>query len=294
MIRSFPLSRPVVALGALLLSVLLALPGVLLSAAQSPDATPGVGSRPLNILLLGTDARPGEPIDGVRSDIMAVVHLDPEERSCRMLSIGRDTRVELPGIGFTKINHALMEGGVPLATATVEDYLGIDIDHFGLIDLAGAAMAIDAIGGVTVQNDEAFTIGDNAFPEGEIRLDGAEAVLFARYRGGEDGDIGRMARQQAVLAGLLEELGEASLPQLLQASLSGIEDHVMTDLSPDMLLALADTYLGSCTSETVTFQTIPYSSGGMMWDDLFGQELWFGVTDPAVVEEMVDDLINGG
>lgn len=276
-----------------LLTMLLAIPGPLLVTAQTPEATPGVASRPLNILLLGTDARPGEAIDGVRSDIMAVLHLDPEERSCRMLSIGRDTRVEMPGIGFTKINHALMEGGVPLATETVEDYLGIEIDHFGLIDLTGAAMAIDAIGGVTVQNDEAFAIGGNEFPEGEIEMNGAQAVLYARYRGGEDGDLGRMARQQAVLAALLEEVEELTIPQLLQASLGGIQDHVMTDLSPDMLLELADTYLGSCMSETFVVETIPYSEGGMMWDDLFGEELWFGVTDPAVVEEMVQDLVEG-
>jgi anionic cell wall polymer biosynthesis LytR-Cps2A-Psr (LCP) family protein len=187
-----------------------------------------------------------------------------------------------------------MEGGVSLATATVESYLGIEIDHFGLIDLAGAALAIDAIGGVSVENDEAFAIGGNEFPVGEIRLDGARAVLYARYRGGDDGDIGRMARQQAVLAGLLEEVGGLSVPQLLQASTSGIQDHVMTDLSPDVLLGLADIYLGSCTSETVSFATIPYSDGGMMWDDLFGQELWFGVTDPVVVDEMVDELVHGG
>lgn len=293
MLRTFLLSRPAVRLAVLVLSVMLAVPGSALLAAQVPEATPGIADRPVNILLLGTDARPGEEIDGVRSDIMAVLHLDPVERSCRMLSIGRDTRIELPGIGFTKINHALMEGGVPLVTGTVEDYLGIEIDHFGLIDLTGAAMAIDAIGGVTVDNAEAFAIGGNEFPVGEIEMNGAQAVLYARYRGGDDGDIGRMARQQAVLAAVLEEMEGLTVPQLLQVSLTGIQDHVMTDLTPDMLLDLADTYLGSCTGETFDVATIPYSDGGMMWDDLFGQELWFGVTDPAVVEDMVRELIEG-
>jgi polyisoprenyl-teichoic acid--peptidoglycan teichoic acid transferase len=286
----FPSFPRMAAMLALLLGLVLA---PIMATAQTPDATLGVASRPINILLLGADARPGDPIDGVRSDIMAVLHLDPAERSCRLLSVGRDTRVEIPGIGFTKINHALMEGGVPLATETVERYLGIEIDHFGLIDLAGAGMVIDAIGGVTIVNDEAFTIGGNEFPEGELELDGSQAVLYARYRGGADGDIGRMQRQQAVLAGLLRELDDMTVPQLLQASLLGLQDHVMTDLSPDMLLALADTYLGSCTSETLTVDTIPYSDGGMMWDDLFGQELWFGVTDPEVVEEMVRELVEG-
>lgn len=278
--------------GVLLLALALLLPGPLLAAAQTPEGTPGA-AQPMNILLLGVDARPGEAIDGVRSDIMAVLHLDPATRSCRLLSIGRDTRVELPGIGFTKINHALMIGGVPLTIDTVEEYLGIRIDHYGLIDFTGAAMAIDAIGGVTIVNDEAFSIGGNDFPEGEIALDGAQAVLYARYRGGADGDIGRMRRQQAVLAGALRALDSVALPQIVQVTRAGIQDHIMSDLTPEILLPLATTYMSGCTGETLSVATIPYSEGGMMWDDYFGQELWFGVTDPAVVEEMVRDLVEG-
>lgn len=278
--------------GVLFLVMALLVPAPLLAAGQTPEATPGA-ARPLNILLLGVDARPGEEIDGVRSDIMAVLHLDPATQSCRLLSIGRDTRVELPDVGLTKINHALMIGGVPLTIETVEDYLGIPIDHYGLIDFTGAAMAIDAIGGVTLVNDEAFSIGGNEFPLGEIELDGAQAVLYARYRGGADGDIGRMRRQQAVLGAALRALDSVALPQMLQVTRSGIQDHIMSDLTPENLLPLVTTYMSGCTGESLSVETIPYSEGGMMWDDYFGQELWFGVTDPVVVEEMVQDLIEG-
>src|SRR3954447_969409 len=107
-------------------------------------------SKPMNILLLGSDARPGEKIDkGVRSDVIAVLHLDPSTGICRLLSIPRDSRVDVPGYGMTKINHALMEGGVPLERETVENFLGIKIDNYALIDFVGAADLIDGLGGVT-------------------------------------------------------------------------------------------------------------------------------------------------
>lgn len=290
--RSFH-GRPFASLpGVLFLVLALLLPAPLLAVAQTPEASPEA-ARPMNVLLLGADARPGEAIDGVRSDIMAVLHLDPATQSCRLLSIGRDTRVELPGVGMTKINHALMIGGVPLTIETVEDYLGIPIDHYGLIDFTGAAMAIDAIGGVTIVNDEAFAIGGNEFPLGEIELDGAQAVLYARYRGGADGDIGRMRRQQAVLAGALRALDNVALPEILQVTRSGIQDHIMSDLTPEILLPLATTYMNGCTGASLAVDTIPYSEGGMMWDDYFGQDLWFGVTDPAVVEQKVRELVEG-
>ena len=279
---------PYAALAVVMLVLALILGGTGVSAAQAD-----VASEPINILLLGSDARPGEAVDEVRSDIMVVLHLDPASGACRALSIPRDTRVEIPGIGQTKINHALMEGGVPLAIETVERFLGIDIDHFGLIDFVGAAQIIDAIGGVTVDNEYAFDIGGNHFPAGEQRLDGAQAVLFARYRYGPDGDFGRMHRQQQVFAALLSELRSASVTELGQVAMGSLGEHVKTDLTLAMLLNLASVYGGSCTSETLVVDTIPDTAQGYYWDDLFQEELWFVVVDPAVVQQKVDALING-
>jgi LCP family protein required for cell wall assembly len=259
--------------------------------AAQADPTPDVTSDPVNILLLGSDKRPGEAIDAVRSDIMAVLHLDPTAKTCRLLHIPRDSRVEMPGIGFTKINHALMEGGVPLATQTVEGFLGIEIDHYGVIDFEGAAIVIDALGGVTIHNEYAFDLGGNHYPAGEQHLDGAQAVLYARYRYGPDGDFGRMHRQQVVFQALIRDLDPAAIPALLQATWSGLGDHLMTDLTPETLLALATTYAGSCTSETLGVDIIPDSTQGMAWDDLFAQELWFVIVDPAIVQQKVAWLL---
>lgn len=287
MLRRFN-RRSLYAMWALGIVLALLLAGTGVATAQA-DLT----SEPVNILLLGSDARPGEAIDGVRSDIMVVLRLDPAAGACRMLSIPRDTRVEIPGIGYTKINHALMEGGVPLATETVERFLGIDIDHYGLIDFVAAAQIIDALGGVTVTNEYAFDIGGNHYPAGEQRLDGARAVLYARYRYGPDGDFGRIHRQQQVFAGLLRELQGASVTQLTQTAWGLLGPHMMSDLTPAMLLELASTDGGSCNGEALVIDTIPDTAQGYYWDDLFQQELWFVVVDPAVVQQKVDALIHG-
>ena len=89
-------------------------------------------------LLMGVDARPGEAIDiGVRPDSLSVAAYDSATNSCRLLSIQRDSRVELPGYGMSKINHALAVGGIPYEKLVVEQFLGIPIDHYALIDFTG-------------------------------------------------------------------------------------------------------------------------------------------------------------
>ncbi len=99
---------------------------------------------PMTILLMGVDARPGEAIDiGVRPDALAVLRLDPATGSCRMLAIPRDSRVDLPGYGLTKINHALAVGGIPYQELVVQNFLGITIDKYALIDFGGITELVE-------------------------------------------------------------------------------------------------------------------------------------------------------
>lgn len=278
----------------LLMTLVVSLASGSVAAGVAQDSsTPTIVDQPINILLLGSDARPGEAIDGVRSDIITVLNLDPTVGSCRLLSIPRDTRVDIPGIGSTKINHALMEGGVPLTQQTVLSYLGVEIDYYALIDFVGAEQVIDAIGGVTIMNDTAFELSGYSFPAGEQRLTGPQAVAFARYRGGPDGDFGRMRRQQIVLEALIEQVSNASIPEVVRATLTGLDGHFMTDLVPFEVLALASTYMRTCTPETIAVDTLAASTQGMYRDDLLQQDLWFVIVDPAEVQQKVQWLLTG-
>lgn len=213
--------------------------------------------RTLNVLLMGVDARPGETIDGeVRPDSLSVLHLDGETGACRVLSIPRDTRTELPGYGLTKINHALALGGVPYETLVVEQLLGIEIDHFGLVDFAGIEGLVDAVGGVTVTNERAFEHSGFTFAEGEIELNGEEALAYSRFRYDEEGDFGRQERQQQVMRALLEQSSGMDIARSAPGLLDAVEGHFKSDLSAQEMISMATEYRDDCTPATLETATM--------------------------------------
>ncbi|MGH2562393.1 MAG: LCP family protein [Thermomicrobiales bacterium] len=278
----------IVALTALSAAVaqLTPLPREIQAAATRQDAA----ADPLTILLMGSDARPGEQIDqGVRPDALAVLHLDPASGSCRLLSIPRDTRVDVAGYGMTKINHALMVGGIPLQQQTVEQFLGIEVDHYGLIDFTGTQQLIDAIGGLTVTNDAAFTVGPMTFEAGTLTLDGPQALLYARYRGGPDGDFGRIQRQQDLIRAAIGQLADQSPADLITAVLPALNDHTRTDLSPAELISLAATHQGTCHAETIEMFILE-GSVGVFFDPMFNVDLSYVVVDETEVRQKVAAL----
>jgi len=258
-------------------------------AAQSTVAPP-VDTGGTTILVMGVDAREGESIDvGVRPDALAVLHLD-DAGSCRMLAIPRDSRATLPGYGSSKINHALAVGGIPYEIQVVEGYLGIEIDHYGLVDFAGITQIVDTVGGIDVDNPTAFAIDDQAFAAGTIQLDGNRALLYARYRGGADGDFGRIAKQQQVLRAVLNRVRDVDLVALVPRSFSLLTDHIRTDLGPTDIVDLGTDYLDTCTSASLETRTIP-GDVALLHDDLMQMQLSFVVSDPAAIQDSVDWLL---
>lgn len=211
----------------------------------------------ITILLMGVDAGDSEHIDvGVRPDSLSVLRLNPEDGTCRLLGIPRDSRVNLPGYGLTKVNHALAVGGVPYQQLVVEQYLGIEIDHYGLVDFEGVVGVVDSIGGITVVNPGAFIVGGHHFAEGDIEINGDQALAFARYRGGSDGDFGRIDRQQLVIRALLSELGGMDAVRAVPSLLEAADGHFKTDLSPWQLVSIANEYRSSCTASTLETRSL--------------------------------------
>ena len=169
-------------------------------------ATPLVGA---NLLLIGVDARPGHPEEGVRSDTLILARLDAAGRWVSLLSIPRDSQVELPGVGTTKVNVAYgqgyardaeiygagvspEQGGMALAAQTVEQLLnlrrrGMRVDFTAQVNFDGFAGLIDAMGGITVDVpalivDEEYPTPDFGtmrveFQPGPQRMDGARAQI---------------------------------------------------------------------------------------------------------------------
>lgn len=165
-----------------------------------------------NILLLGSDTRGSingslEGISGQRSDTMMVVHIPADGKGVTVMSILRDSWVDIPGYGTAKINAALSWGGVPLAVRTVEGLLNVRLDHVVMIDLAGFKAVTDAVGGVDIDNPQGFDssqLPGRYFPAGPQHLNGTEALAFVRERYAfSDGDFQRVRNQQMVVNAIL-------------------------------------------------------------------------------------------
>lgn len=254
----------------------------------------GGGSGPaLTILVMGVDAGPGEEIDiGVRPDVLIVVRLDPVTNECRLLSVPRDTRTELPGYGETKINHALMVGGIPYQRLVVEQLLGITIDSYALIDFTGFQELVDAVGGIRVTVPEEISEnGRVRFPAGAQTFDGANALAYARYRDpATQGDAGRVQRQWALLKGLGRATSGRDLPGQVNNLLSAVGSHFRSDLSASDFAEIARAYGDSCTVDTVK----PAMLDGTrirLNDAIFDQPLYYNVVDEATIEERVATLM---
>lgn len=158
----------------------------------------------LNVLLLGIDAAEGE---AGRSDALMILSLDPKNDEMQLISIPRDTRVPIVGREVDdKINHAYAFGGSDMAVATVENFLGIELDYYVSINMDGFEELVDQLDGITVYNDMAWEDGKYAFDFGPTEMDGDKTMAFVRMRKQDpDGDFGRTKRQRQVVEGIVNK-----------------------------------------------------------------------------------------
>lgn len=246
---------------------------------------------PQIILLMGVDAQPGAPIDiGVRPDALILLRLDSDSRSCRLLAIPRDTRVDLPGYGESKINHALMVGGIPYQQLVVEQFTGLSVDHYLLIDFVAFQQIVDAVGGVPVTVPEDLVKdGQVRFTAGTHHFDGKQALAYARYRNVPDGNIGRVKRQWGILQGLSRVESGRDLVGDVNQLLPALEDHIRTDLTATDMAAIARTYGSRCNADS-TPTTLVDGTQVRLHDPILQQTLYYNVVAPAVVQQRVADF----
>nr|WP_289037978.1 LCP family protein [uncultured Allobacillus sp.] len=172
-----------------------------------------LGKDPSSILVMGVENYE-DPNSRGRTDTMMVLTFNPKDNSVKMVSLPRDTRVEIAERGtMDKINHAYAFGGTEMAIHTVENFLDIPIDYYAEIDFDAFVNIVDLVGGVTVTvpfDFEEKTMHPGSrwveFKEGEQHVSGEEALAFVRMRKQDPrGDIGRNARQQELLKSLVDE-----------------------------------------------------------------------------------------
>ncbi len=239
-----------------------------LATATSDQPAPGLLTRPFTVLLLGVDRRPN-PEEGVRSDTLILVRVDPQARTASMLSIPRDSVAPIPHLGWAKINAAYGYGyanaaalygaatdpsaaGGALAAEAVEQFLGVSVDYIAQVDFRGFEQLIDTVGGVLI--DVPVPILDAEYPTenygvervyiaaGLQTLDGRTALIYVRTRHGSS-DFERSRRQQQVLRALLDQVRARGLldnAALLPRWIEVVSEHVRTTLPVSDLRTAAE------------------------------------------------------
>src|SRR6266852_4172882 len=233
----------------------------------APDDS-AITGRPWNILLLGSDDDNKYSYPALLTQVMMIVHVDPDNNRVSMVSIPRDSWVYVPeNGGMHKIDQAFFLGavqhnsfddGVRLARSTVEQDYGITIDRYAWVGLSGFASVIDTLGGVDI--DVTHPIVDDAYPDdtranpndpyaierlyiapGPHHLNGLEALEYVRSRHADlVGDIGRTNRQQETLEALKKKLTVPNIISHFQQLITDLSGKIYTDLSAQEILAFAN------------------------------------------------------
>ena len=224
-------------------------------------------------MIMGVDERDD---DVGRSDTLMIATIDPKKDQAALLSIPRDTRVKIKGHGYDKINAAYAYGGHKLTESTVEGLLGVDVEHYIMINTKSFQKIIDAIGGIDIDVEKRMYYEDPWDDDGGLvinlrpgmqHMDGKTAMTYVRFRD-EEGDIGRIKRQQKFMKACMDKIVSPSIIPKLPAVISEVMDSIKTDLSMRQLLEFAGT-LKSAQKNGLKTEMVPgrplYINGVSYW-----------------------------
>ena len=246
--------------------------------ARAPQQKVAAGEEPaVNILVLGTDSRtsasdPSQWKEGAqRTDAIMIVQVSGDRKTVSVMSIPRDSWVEIPGHGQGKINAAYSYGGPSLTIHTVENLTGIHIDHFAVANFESFVALTDEIGGVRINLKTPQTLAGKELGAGAQVLDGQQALAYTRERSSlPNGDFDRVKRQQTWMRSIVSRVltnGTLSSPTALYSFLKTASRTVAVDesftLNQMQSLALETRHLHS---NDIKFMTVPTAGTGTSAD----------------------------
>ncbi len=216
-----------------------------------------------NILLLGTDSRTSAT--DTRTDTMIVLSLNTRTRQIRMTSLMRDIWVDIPGHKSNKLNTACVFGGPELTVQTINEYFGLDIRYYVLVNMQCLAQIVDGLGGIRMDvsekeakainklfaddlnchDENTYFAGDSVSAGSQVLLNGKQALAFARIRS-LDSDYVRTDRQRQMLLIIAKQLQQQDLLSLT-GIVTGMMQYVKTNLTLDEIMAIA----GVCLSASL-------------------------------------------
>ncbi|MFR4650917.1 MAG: LCP family protein [Phascolarctobacterium sp.] len=226
-----------------------------------------------NIVVLGVDERAAEHDVG-RSDTLFVVMFDTDKKAASLLSVPRDTRVHIQGHGWDKINHAYAYGGRELTQKTVEELLGLKINNYIMVDFKGFKGLVDAIGGVDINVEKDMYYYDEwdgfkiDLHKGMQHMDGETAIQYVRYRD-EEGDIGRIRRQQHFLMAVYDRITSADMLLHIPGLAKQLTSMVKTDMPISDMIELGRVLHSMVKEKGLAMATVPgtpkYIDGISYW-----------------------------
>mgnify|MGYP000844605555 FL=1 len=255
---------------------------------------------PFYMLLLGIDkdedraegTEYGSSDSAYRSDSIMLARIDPTNKKVTLVSIHRDTLVDLGENGEQKINAAYSIGGASYATQVIEEFAGVNISHYAEIDMDGMASVVDAVGGVDV--DLPIAVKDPNYTglnleAGEQHLDGQTAALLCRarhaYDNYGDGDRYRAANQRIVIMAIVEKV-LASNPTTIATTVSDLANMVNTDMDVNSIVSLATEMKDINVSTDIMTGMEPTTS-------TYKNDTWYEICDTDAWKIMMERVDQG-
>ena len=256
---------------------------------QTHEGTPA-----FNILLMGSDARPGEKIG--HSDTMMLMHVDLGKNQINAVSIPRDTRVYLDGYGYTKLTSVQYilqadkgpKQGIEQAVNAISNLTGVPINYYAETNFEGLQAMVDAMGGITTNVPETVTINNQVVTAGPHFVNGTMALAIARERHtAADGDYGRQMAQVEVIKGIGKEvLSPGNIPKLPSLINSASNYVIATNMSTSDMLSLGLAMKNFDPNKQLNYKQLP-GVGKNMYDDILKANNAEIVIDPQQMKTII-------
>lgn len=188
-----------------------------------------------NILLLGSDTR-GE--DAGRADTIMVLQLDGPSKKPKLISFMRDTFVTIPGVGADKINAAYNYGGADLVRQTLAENFNVDCNYYAKVDFQSFEKIVDALfpNGVKIDAEKDINLDGVDIAKGEQKMNGHVLLQYARFRMDEEGDFGRVRRQQQVMSAVMSQMKNPLSVVRAPEALGRLVGYMSTDIPTSFML----------------------------------------------------------
>jgi polyisoprenyl-teichoic acid--peptidoglycan teichoic acid transferase len=207
-----------------------------------------------NILLIGSDSRGGAD---ARSDTIMIAQYHPDKHSYKLISIMRDTYVDIPKHGKNRINAAFALGGPELLRQTIKDNFDVDTKYYAIIDFEGFVHLIDEAfpEGVEINVEKAMSANiDVTLEPGLQRLDGEHLLGYVRFRHDAMGDFDRVTRQQKAMKAVASQLASLQTLPKLPKLVGVIKPFVNTNMNTSDIIYIGKDYLSKDNRDIKTFR----------------------------------------